>query len=93
MVEYINTLLCTCKNFLGLLTCLPDHEAAGDYGKCMLLSMYLYGLSWYIFVEDGEERRLEEELYETEETATDVHICCAFLNRLKKEIQMFRYFG
>lgn len=59
---YINIILCTCNSFFGLLACLPDNETAIDYGKCMLLSMYLYGHSWDIFVEDGEERKLEEEL-------------------------------
>lgn len=81
---YFNTFLCTCKNFLGLLACLPDHETVIDYGKCVFLSIYLYGHSWHIFVEDGEEKRLEEELYETEETPTGIHIRCICLNRLKK---------
>lgn len=78
-----------------MLACLPDHETRTDCGKYKFLSIYLYGHLWCIFVEDEEERRIEEELYETEETATDAHIHCVCLNRLKKKLkkpQMFRYF-
>lgn len=47
-----NTLLYMCKVFLGWLACLPDHETATDYGKCMLLSRYIYGHPLQVHVED-----------------------------------------
>lgn len=50
-----NTLLHTCKGFLGWLACLPDHETATGYRKYMLLSRYIYDYSLQIHVEDGAQ--------------------------------------